>query len=82
MTSNSKNYAERQGRTIRCWRLKKKLTQQELADTIEMPRPVLSHIETGKVFATDETLLKLSRALECFIGDIDIEAVEIIESRK
>ena len=42
----------------------KNLTQEALAEKIDMDKPNLSNIECGKRFMTAETLEKLSTALE------------------
>ena len=72
MTTKTKTHAEKQGKTIRRFRYLKELKQQELADKIGIPRSVLSYIENGRVAATQETLVEIARALDCFIIDLDV----------
>ena len=58
------------GNNISSIRKEKQLTQQELADLIEMERTSLSQIETCAYNPSAETMIKLSDALQKQIGDI------------
>lgn len=51
------------GKKIKQIRKNKNLTQEELAEMIEIEVPSLSNIETGKFAPSVETLQKLSNAL-------------------
>lgn len=51
------------GKKIKQIRKSKNLTQEELAEMIEIEVPSLSNIETGKFAPSIETLQKLSNAL-------------------
>ncbi len=52
------------GQKIRNMRLKRNLTQEELAEKVDISQRTLSGIETGENFVTAETLDKLVEALE------------------
>lgn len=51
------------GQKIRNMRLKRNLTQEELAEKVDISQRTLSGIETGENFVTAETLDKLVEAL-------------------
>lgn len=51
------------GQKIRNMRLKRSLTQEELAEKVDISQRTLSGIETGENFVTAETLDKLVEAL-------------------
>ena len=57
---------------IKYWREKQKVTQQQLADLIEIDRPTLSKMENPNIpIDPDEDLaIKISRILKCFVTDI------------
>lgn len=52
------------GQKIRRMRLKRHMTQDELAEKVDISQRTLSGIETGENFVTAETLDKLVDALE------------------
>lgn len=52
------------GQKIRNMRLRRNLTQEELAEKVDISQRTLSGIETGENFVTAETLDKLVEALE------------------
>jgi len=52
------------GQKIRRMRLKRNMTQEELAEKVDISQRTLSGIETGENFVTAETLDKLVVALE------------------
>jgi len=54
------------------WRGIKNISQKELAKHIGINRALLSQIETGKVFPSNDTLIKISRYLDCLITDLEI----------
>lgn len=59
-----KSLKQKLGARIQEIRKSKNLTQEVLAEKIEMDKPNLSNIECGKRFMTAETLEKLANALE------------------
>lgn len=52
------------GQKIRNMRLRRGLTQEELAEKVDISQRTLSGIETGENFITAETLDKLAEALD------------------
>lgn len=64
MTNEKENIKKALGNKIRTIRKAKKLTQEKLAELIEIETPNLSHIENGKFAPSIETLQKISRAFE------------------
>jgi len=46
------------------------ISQQELANRININRSILSHIETGKILPTFEMLLRIARELDCLVSDL------------
>lgn len=58
------------GNNIAVIRKEKKITQQELADSIEMERTSLSQIETGAYNPSADTMRRISDALKRPLGDI------------
>lgn len=59
-----KSLKQKLGAKIQEIRKSKNLTQEVLAEKIDMDKPNLSNIECGKRFMTAETLEKLANALE------------------
>ncbi len=57
------------GKKIKQFRKLKNLTQEELAEKINIEVPSLSNIETGKFAPSFETLQKLSKVLEINIWE-------------
>jgi DNA-binding XRE family transcriptional regulator len=55
---------------IKVWREYRGLTQQQLADAIEISKPYLSQIETGKRSGTTDVLSAIAKAL-----DVSLEQV-------
>ena len=55
---------------IKMLRDEKGITQQDLADKLNMNRSLLSHIETGKVLPSMFTLLKIARIFNCLVTDL------------
>ena len=51
-------------------RLAKKLSQQALADLIEMKQQRVGEWEIGKYKPNVDSLIKLSKALDCDINDL------------
>ena len=60
----SKKYA------ISMIRKERGISQQELADKLNINRTLLSQIETGLVLPTLDTLLNIARILDCLITDL------------
>ena len=64
---------------IKMLRDEKGITQQDLANRLNMNRTLLSHIETGKVLPSMVTLLKIARIFNCLVTDLyHKEDLEII----
>lgn len=55
---------------FREWRKFRQLTQEQLAERVEMSVASISQIETGKQGFTDATLTVLARELNCREGDL------------
>lgn len=57
------------------------ISQLSLANKLKMNRSLLSHIETGKVLPSMDTLLKIARILNCLVIDLyKDEDLEIIKN--
>ena len=52
-------------------RIKRGITQAELAETAGVTKPTISHIECGTHPPKLETMLKVSKALDVELADID-----------
>ncbi len=66
---------------IQTLREDQKITQQELADKLQINRSLLSHIETGKVLPSMITLIKIARIFKCLVIDLyKNEDLEIIKN--
>lgn len=73
------------GKQIKKYRQKRGLSQEELAEKLEISQQTLSKIECGKNFLTAETLEKLQNVLgvsisEFFKFDENITAQELLNS--
>ncbi len=55
---------------IRVWREYRALTQQQLADSAEIPMPDLSQLETGERRGTTAMLFRLAQALDVSPEDL------------
>jgi len=51
------------GKRIRCLRKSKRITQEKLAEMIDVSVPYISNIENGKVTASAEIIVRLAEAL-------------------
>lgn len=60
----------RLGERVRELRQNRALTQEELAHLAGLHRTYMTHVETGRVNPSLETLARLARALECDIADL------------
>lgn len=58
------NYKKLLGSKIKEKRKSKNLTQEQLAELVEIGTPNISYIENGKFYPTVETLEKICKALE------------------
>lgn len=58
------------GERIRAYRIKQKLTQEKLAEKVQIEVPSLSNIEKGKNYPTPETLEKICIALNVQPSDL------------
>jgi len=55
---------------FRAWRKFRRLTQQQLADRVDMSASSISQIESGEQGFSDVTLRSLAHALDCQPGDL------------
>ncbi|MCW5720845.1 MAG: helix-turn-helix transcriptional regulator [Devosia sp.] len=55
---------------FRAWRRHRGLTQEQLAERVDMSVSSISQLETGKQGFSDDTLLALADALSCEPGDL------------
>lgn len=55
---------------IKLWRIRKELTQQELADMVGVSRVTISYWETNTKCPTDKYKLALCKALNCTLSDL------------
>jgi len=55
---------------IKYWRKRRNITQQKLADLIDIDRPTLSKTENQKIDPNEEMALKIARILGVLITDI------------
>lgn len=55
---------------FREWRKFRDLSQERLAERVEMSTSTISQIETGKQGFTDSTLIAIAEALQCTPGDL------------
>lgn len=53
------------GNRIRAERLALGLSQEKLADAVDLSKPHMSHIESGSTKVSLPTLLKIANALQC-----------------
>ena len=58
------------GERIKFWRQQRSLTQEQLAEKVELTPGFISLIETGKKRASLETLLSVCRALNITTNDL------------
>ncbi len=71
------NLQKKFGARIKEIRRSKNLTQEKLAETIDMDIPNLSNIERGKKFVSSHTLTKIAAALEVQEKDLfDFEHIK------
>lgn len=55
---------------IKVWRENRELTQQQLANRVEISKPYLSQLETGKRTGTTEVLAAIAKALDVSLEQI------------
>ena len=67
------------GERIRRYRLKMGLTQEQLAEQIDLSASFLGHIERGSRVASLDTLMRLCKALEITPNDLLITRSSIPE---
>ena len=58
------------GERIKFWRQQRSLTQEQLAEMVELTPGFISLIETGKKRASLETLISICRALNITLNDL------------
>lgn len=66
----NKNLKRSKKYVISIIRKERGISQQELADKLNINRALMSHIETGLVLPTFDTLLNMARILNCLINDL------------
>lgn len=64
------NIKKRLGRRIQELRKSHRLTQEQLAEKVEIETSNISYIETGKFYPTPETLGKIAKALDVEIYEL------------
>lgn len=65
------------GKEIRSARIKKRMSQQELADKLGMKRSAYSQYETGKNSMSVQTWFKLAEILEIDPNEIPLKALKV-----
>lgn len=58
------------GQQIRAARLRRKMTQAQLAETADLSVPYISHVERGKKRVSLDALLRISQALEVTVDQL------------
>ena len=58
------------GRQIRAARLRRKMTQAQLAEAADLSVPYISHVERGKKRVSLDALLRISRALDVTVDQL------------
>jgi len=66
---------ENQGQSLKAYRLRKGLSQKELADLMDTQQSYIARIEKNATELRSKTILKLARALDITCDEV-IEAVE------
>ena len=66
----NKSLKKSQKYAISIIRKERGISQQKLADKLNINRALLSQIETGLVLPTFDTLLNIARILDCLITDL------------
>ncbi|APH38456.1 helix-turn-helix transcriptional regulator [Methanohalophilus halophilus] len=56
--------------TLKVWRAKKDITQEDLANEMEVTRQTINAIERGKYDPSIKLAFKMARFFECSIEDI------------
>jgi putative transcriptional regulator len=56
--------------TLKVWRAKKDITQEDLANKMEVTRQTVNAIERGKYDPSIKLAFKMARFFECSIEDI------------
>lgn len=69
------NYLEI-GQRIKKLRISKKMTQDKLAEQINLSTPHMSHIETGNTKVSLPTLVHLANALGCTVDDLLCDSLD------
>lgn len=69
------NYLEI-GQRIKKLRISKKMTQDKLAEQINLSTPHMSHIETGRTKLSLPTLVHLANALGCTVDDLLCDSLD------
>lgn len=64
------------GQRVKKLRVAKKLTQDKLAEKINLSTPHMSHIETGNTKVSLPTLVLLANALDCTVDDLLCDSLD------
>jgi transcriptional regulator with XRE-family HTH domain len=72
--SKGPTFAEQFGERLRSIRENRGMTQQELADRLQMHRPTITKYETGAVFPEGQTLVALGKVLEVSMDELILGA--------
>jgi len=56
--------------SLKVWRAKRDITQQQLADAVELSRQTVNSIEKGKFVPSILTVLKLARYFDTTVEEI------------
>lgn len=64
------------GDRIRQARKKQGLSQEKLADLVDLSKPHMSHIETGSTKVSLPTLIKIANSLHCTLDQLVMDSLE------
>lgn len=72
---------EKLGQRIKEKRLEKGLSQEDLADRIDLSRSYISHVELGSKNASLETVVRIANELGCSANDLLKDSLTSLEDR-
>ena len=64
------------GRRIRAARQTQGISQEKLADLVDLSKPHMSHIETGTTKVSLPTLLRIANSLGCTLDTLAVDSLE------
>ncbi|MGI5892984.1 MAG: helix-turn-helix domain-containing protein [Candidatus Merdivicinus sp.] len=67
------------GKRIRQKRLDLKISQEKLADLVDLSKPHMSHIENGTTKVSLPTLIAIANALQCTLDVLVTDSLECAE---